>query len=197
MKKIISLCLPILCVSLLSAQSLYELAQKEKQRRAQNKGKKVRVITNADLFLQPGLFGRISIPGSNEYEGVLVPDQAVGTDQNRRIVFVVGENNVLTPTVIRPGPRIDGYRVVRTGLKGDETIVVNDFNKFFTEHPLIRAVFFNGTRAQQEYNRRVLPVLNAEFASIAYQRLPSTSPAMASLNREQKLQQWKIILHYL
>ncbi|NNJ76767.1 MAG: efflux RND transporter periplasmic adaptor subunit [Anderseniella sp.] len=83
------------------------------------------IVTNTDLFLQPGLFGRISIPGSNEYEGVLVPDQAVGTDQNRRIVFVVGEKNVLTPTVIRPGPRIDGYRVVRTGLKGDETIVVN------------------------------------------------------------------------
>ena len=83
------------------------------------------IVTNGDLFLQPGLFGRISIPGSNEYEGVLIPDQAVGTDQNRRIVFVVGDNNVLTPTVIRPGPRIDGYRVVRTGLKGDETIVVN------------------------------------------------------------------------
>lgn len=83
------------------------------------------VVTNADLFLQPGLFGRISIPGSNEYEGVLIPDQAVGTDQNRRIVFVVGDNNVLTPTVVRPGPRIDGYRVVRAGLKGDETIVVN------------------------------------------------------------------------
>ena len=83
------------------------------------------IVTNTDLFLQPGLFGRISIPGSDRYEGVLVPDQAVGTDQNRRIVFVVGDNNVLTPTVIRPGPRIDGYRLVRTGLKGDETIVVN------------------------------------------------------------------------
>ena len=79
----------------------------------------------------------------------------------------------------------------------NETIVVNDFNKFFTEHLLIRTVFFNGSRAQQEYNRHVLPVLNAEFASISYKRLPSTSPAMASLNREQKLQQWKIILHHL
>lgn len=83
------------------------------------------IVTNTDLFLQPGLFGRISIPGSNEYEGVLIPDQAVATDQNRRVVFVVGEKNVLMPTVIRPGPRIDGYRVVRKGLKGDETIVVN------------------------------------------------------------------------
>ena len=79
----------------------------------------------------------------------------------------------------------------------NETIVVNDFNKFFTEHLLIRAVFFNGARAQQEYNRHVLPVLNAEIASIPYQRLPSTSPAMASLNREQKLQQWQAILHHL
>lgn len=82
------------------------------------------IVANKDLFLQPGLFGRISIPGSEEYDGILVPDAAVGTDQNRRIVFVVGEGNKLTPRVIRPGPRIDGYRVVRTGLKGDETIVV-------------------------------------------------------------------------
>ena len=79
----------------------------------------------------------------------------------------------------------------------NETIVVNDFNKFFTEHPLIRAVFFNGSRAQQEYNRHVLPVLIEEFAAISYQRLPSTSPAMASLSREQKLQQWETILQYL
>ena len=79
----------------------------------------------------------------------------------------------------------------------NETIEVNDFNKFFTEHLSIRAVFFNGVRAQQEYNRHVLPVLNTEFSSISYQRLPSTSPAMASLNREQKLQQWKAILQYL
>ena len=81
------------------------------------------IVPNADLFLTPGLFGRISIPGSDVYKGVLVPDAAIGTDQNRRIVFVVGEGNKLVPRVIRPGPRIDGYRVVRTGLKGDETIV--------------------------------------------------------------------------
>ena len=65
----------------------------------------------------------MSLPGSEVYKGILIPDSAVGTDQNRRIVFVVGEGNKLAPRVIRPGPRIDGYRVVRTGLKGDETIV--------------------------------------------------------------------------
>jgi double-stranded uracil-DNA glycosylase len=83
-----------------------------------------------------------------------------------------------------------------SSIKNDST-VANDFNAFFDDHPLIKAVYFNGTRAQQEYNRHILPTLDAKYSSIEYERLPSTSPAMASLSREQKLQQWKIILHYL
>ena len=79
----------------------------------------------------------------------------------------------------------------------NETTIVNDFNKFFAEHPLIKAVYFNGTRAQQEYKKHVLAVIDEKFSAIEYTRLPSTSPAMASLNREQKLQQWKVILQYL
>lgn len=79
----------------------------------------------------------------------------------------------------------------------NETVVVNDFNDFFKAHPLIKAVYFNGTHAQQEYNKQVLPALDKKFLNIKYARLPSTSPAMASLTREQKLQQWKVILQYL
>ena len=79
----------------------------------------------------------------------------------------------------------------------NETTIVNDFNKFFAEHPLIKAVYFNGSRAQQEYNKHVLAEIDERFSTIEYMRLPSTSPAMASLNREQKLQQWKAILQYL
>lgn len=79
----------------------------------------------------------------------------------------------------------------------NESTIVNDFNKFFAEHPLIKAVYFNGSRAQQEYNKHVLALLDEKFSAIEYIRMPSTSPAMASLNREQKLQQWKSILQYL
>lgn len=79
---------------------------------------------NADGLLQPGLFGRISIPGSPLYEGILIPDEAIGSDQDRRIVYVLNDENVVSAQVIRPGPRIDGYRVVRTGLTGKERIVV-------------------------------------------------------------------------
>lgn len=83
------------------------------------------VFPNKDLFLTPGLFGRVSIRGSDPYEGILVPDEAVGSDQDRRVVYVVGEDNVVQMKPVRPGPRIDGYRVVRTGLTGKETIVIN------------------------------------------------------------------------
>ena len=83
------------------------------------------VFDNKDMFLAPGLFGRVTVSGSDPYRGVLIPDEAVGNDQDRRIVYVLAEDNTVAMRPVRPGPRIDGYRVIRTGLKGDETIVVN------------------------------------------------------------------------
>lgn len=82
------------------------------------------VLENPDEILTPGLFGRVNVPGSLPYEGVLVPDEAVVADQNRRLVMSVdGEGNVI-PLEVRPGPRIDGYRVIRDGLDGSEIIVI-------------------------------------------------------------------------
>jgi len=83
------------------------------------------VFENRDLFLTPGLFGRVTLRGSDPYRGVLVPDEAVGNDQDRRVVFVLAADNSVSMRPVRPGPRIDGYRVIRSGLAGDETIVVN------------------------------------------------------------------------
>lgn len=83
------------------------------------------VLPNADGMLVPGLFGRVAILGSIPYDGVLIPDEAVGSDQDRRVVYVVGPDNTVSMQPVRLGPRIDGYRVIREGLKGDQTIVVN------------------------------------------------------------------------
>ncbi|AZO73876.1 MULTISPECIES: efflux RND transporter periplasmic adaptor subunit [unclassified Mesorhizobium] len=80
---------------------------------------------NADGILQPGMFGRINVPGSLPYSGVLVPDEAIGADQDRRIVFLVDEAGTVSAKPVRTGPRLDGYRVIREGLTGDETIIVN------------------------------------------------------------------------
>ncbi len=82
------------------------------------------VLENKDLFLLPGLFGTIAVTGSPPRRGILVPDEAIGTDQDRRIVWVLAEDGTVNSTVIRPGPRVDGYRLIRSGLTGDETIVV-------------------------------------------------------------------------
>jgi RND family efflux transporter MFP subunit len=83
------------------------------------------VFANKDLFLTPGMFGRIQIIGSGTYRGVLVPDEALASDQNRRVVFVVGDDNTVAMKPVRPGPRIDGYRVIRDGLDGTEKVVIN------------------------------------------------------------------------
>lgn len=82
-------------------------------------------VPNPDFILQPGLFGRVNVPGSLPYQGILVPEEAIASDQNRRIVYVVDNADQIAVRVIRPGPRLHGYRVVREGLTGDETIVIN------------------------------------------------------------------------
>jgi RND family efflux transporter MFP subunit len=87
------------------------------------------IVENKNLGLTPGQFGRIRIIGSGEYQGVLVPDEAVGSDQDRRIVYVVDKDNIVSTKAVRTGPRIDGYRVIREGLDGSETIVVNGLTR--------------------------------------------------------------------
>jgi RND family efflux transporter MFP subunit len=81
-------------------------------------------IANPDGILTPGLFGRINVPGSLPTAGILIPDAAIVADQNRQLVMVVDDKGNVAPRPIRPGPRIDGYRVVREGLDGSELIVI-------------------------------------------------------------------------
>jgi membrane fusion protein, multidrug efflux system len=82
------------------------------------------IVPNPDGVLTPGLFGRVNVPGSFPYKGVLIPDAAIIGDQNRQLVMTVDEAGNVTPLEVRPGPRIDGYRVIREGMDGTETIVI-------------------------------------------------------------------------
>lgn len=82
------------------------------------------ILDNPNGILTPGLFGTVNVPGSLPYQGILVPDAALVTDQNRRLVMLVDEEGKVTPRIVRPGPTIDGYRIIRSGLDGTETIVV-------------------------------------------------------------------------
>ena len=72
------------------------------------------------------------------------------------------------------------------------TLSANDFNSFFASHPHITQVFFNGHMAEKCFRKHVQPLLAP--MSIHYQRLPSTSPAHASMSFEQKLQTWEVVI---
>lgn len=72
----------------------------------------------------------------------------------------------------------------------NESVIANDFASFFKIHRRVEAVFFNGGKAAELYHRMVLPTLVEPWRSIECHRLPSTSPAHASLNRQEKMEQW-------
>ena len=80
---------------------------------------------NPDHLIQPGQFGTIRIPGSPEYPALLIPDEAIVTDQSQKLVMTVGADNKIVPKVIRPGPHELGLRIVRKGLEADDRIVIN------------------------------------------------------------------------
>lgn len=68
----------------------------------------------------------------------------------------------------------------------------NDFVAFFREHPKITHVFFNGAKAEECYCKYIRPAIGCE--NLKYLRLPSTSPAHASLSFENKLEKWRIVM---
>jgi len=74
----------------------------------------------------------------------------------------------------------------------NDTIIANNFEVFYAEHPQIKFVFFNGAKAEQAYKKHISETV-LQHNSLTYYRLPSTSPAMASLTKDEKLTQWKII----
>jgi multidrug efflux pump subunit AcrA (membrane-fusion protein) len=73
----------------------------------------------------PGLFARVKLIGNDRYPAILINDSAVGTDQTMRYVLVLGPDNKVEYRPVELGPLVDGMRVVRSGLKPGETIVVN------------------------------------------------------------------------
>ena len=84
------------------------------------------ILDNKDLFITPGQFGRVRLPGSNEYGAILIPDGAILTDQSNRIVMTVKDDGAVVPKPIRVGPSYPGgLRIVREGLTGREKIVIN------------------------------------------------------------------------
>jgi RND family efflux transporter MFP subunit len=82
------------------------------------------IFDNPGLLFTPGMFARVKLVGSAAHDAILVPDEAIGTDQARRFVYVVGTDNIARSREVKPGPLIDGLRIVREGLNPSDRIVV-------------------------------------------------------------------------
>ncbi len=77
------------------------------------------------------------------------------------------------------------------------SIYVNDFEALLRNNARIRAIIFNGAKAEQEFRKRVLPTVLPLIESAPLIRLPSTSPAFAALSFKEKFEQWRVIEEYL
>lgn len=83
------------------------------------------ILPNDNLELTPGLFARLRLPGSPRYDAILVPDKAIGTDQAEKFVLTVDDNNKIVRKLVTLGPISHGLRIIRTGLSGDERVVLS------------------------------------------------------------------------
>ncbi len=88
------------------------------------------VLPNTDGALVPGLFARVQLEGSTGAKStLLINDRAINTDQDRKFVFVVGKDNKAEYRPVTLGQQVDGLRIVRSGLKPGEKIVVNGLQR--------------------------------------------------------------------
>ena len=84
---------------------------------------------NKDGALTPGLFARVRLLGGDSYKAVMTPERAIGTDQSKRFVLVVGADGIAQFREVKLGALVDGMRVVRDGLKPGELVVVNGLQR--------------------------------------------------------------------
>jgi multidrug efflux system membrane fusion protein len=89
------------------------------------------VMPNPDGRFTPGLFARVRLLGESLPSALLINEQAVLTDQDRRYVYVVGEKDSAERRDVTLGPPVEGLRIVESGLKPGDRVIVNGMRKIF------------------------------------------------------------------
>jgi RND family efflux transporter MFP subunit len=83
------------------------------------------MFVNSDGVLTPGMFGRIRVPGSPPYLALLIPDEAIASEQARKYVLVVDDTGVVRQKYVTLGQLDQGLRVIRDGLLAADRVIVN------------------------------------------------------------------------
>jgi len=89
------------------------------------------LLDNQQRQFTPGLFARVRLPGSAQFEAVLIDDKAVLTDQDRKYVYVVDAGGKAQRRDIQPGAIVDGLRIVKSGLQSGDKVIIAGLQKVF------------------------------------------------------------------
>ena len=87
------------------------------------------VMANASGLFSSGMFARVRVTGTAPYTAVLLPDEAIGTDQTNKFVYVVAEDGSVARRNIKLGPLYENLRVVREGLAAEEWVIIRGLQR--------------------------------------------------------------------
>lgn len=95
------------------------------------------IFDNGDSLLTGGLFIRLRIPVSNPYQSVLVPEQAIGTDQGSKFIYVLDENGIPERRTVKLGQQKRSWRIISEGLQHGEKVVYRGMQRIRPQTPVV------------------------------------------------------------
>jgi RND family efflux transporter MFP subunit len=87
------------------------------------------LVDNKTGMFSPGMFARVRVSGSEDYAAMMLPDEAIATDQTNKFVLVVADDGTVSRKSVVLGPIIDELRVVREGLSGDDWVITKGLQR--------------------------------------------------------------------
>lgn len=132
-------------------------------------------LENADATLLPGLFARVRIGTADAEPAVLINPVAIGTDQSKKFVMVVGEGNIAKYREVKLGAMAEGLQIITEGLVADEQIIVNGLQRVQPDMPI------QGTPVDMQ----TLAPLNPPATETPAEPLPVSDAAAAPTSAEK------------
>ncbi len=87
------------------------------------------IVDNGKATFSAGMFARVRVQGSEDYAAILLPDEAIGTDQTNKFVFVVSEDGTVGRKPVALGPVVDGMRIIRTGVAATDWVITKGIQR--------------------------------------------------------------------
>ena len=108
------------------------------------------VFDNKDHILTPGLFVRVRIPKQFDVESLLIPDVALGNNQQGRYLLIVDDKNVVEQRQVEVGEQVEGgLRIVKSGLKPDERVIVGGLMRALPGNTVIPVIAAAAAKADK------------------------------------------------